>query len=208
MKLSVDAWINRFSDLTPKNQLTVAKAIVEELELNRELTLEDEEDNDFIGYDLEQSEKIENIIYAYIYNAIKKEKLAEEKEVLESFMNLPEEIKKEVIKIIITIMEYETKNYQEQEQIKKCELDGHDYTNWCRYVKKNNPEYHEHEVFKVEKNPDGSISYTEPETRIYKEEQEQIIWKRYCKKCGFVEIADSYEETQKLVKKISNPKKD
>ena len=205
MKIDVNAWKSRFFDLSPKSQLLIAQSIVEELEFNNEDVEEYGNEDEYTGYDLEKAESVVDTIQTYIYNSEqinkKRSQLKKQKEILNNFKNLPDNVKNDIINKLVSEIEQKTNDYYEQEKVRICQEEGHKFGKWYKDVRELDPTYHEIETSRLVLDESGNVIREIPETVITKEEHVKITWNRTCKKCNYTQRVDTYEEAQELSRK-------
>lgn len=205
MNLDVNTWKSRFCNLTPKNQLKVAKAIIEELDFNITDMEDDEDQKEYAGYDKSESRMVENTLYNFVYNLesnlIKQKELSKYRSILEEFKKLPEEAKQNIAVSLFSELELRMKWYHEKEKERLCEEKGHNYSDWHREERNLGPKYTEHTIYRGITDAKGNIVGNIPEKRIFKEDNIKITWCRTCKRCGHVQRVDTYEEVEELSRK-------
>ena len=159
--LNKDAWVDRFMYLSDESQLIVAKAIMDELQLNEDTFDEDE-------YNHDKSAVLRKFFEEWIKNSRDTLELKSAKNILNSFNTLPADKKNKVVKEVLVIL----KKYDaEAEQEKKehiCKEEGHIFDKWKK------ESWTTEEVY-WDAGPRGTI------------EVEHHRWYHTCKRCGFVE---------------------
>ncbi len=205
MKIDVNTWKSRFFDLSPMNQLLIAQAIVDELEFNNGDVEEYGNEDEYTGYDIEKAVSVVDAIQTYIYTSEqinkKRSQLKKQKDILNNFKNLPDNVKNKITKDIVYEIEQKTDNYYEQEKVRICQEEGHKFGNWYKDVRELAPTYHEHETARLVLDESRNVIREIPETVITKEEHVKITWNRTCKKCNYTQRVDTYEEAQELSRK-------
>ena len=179
-------WVDNFICLEPEQQIKVANAIIEELELNEDVIKEDIEDEVYDDsdeeYDMEKSEAIRKMFNSFIDVTNKKEELSKYRDILEKYDFLAPEYKRRVLDNFGNIIK---KQYDEQihdANEKVCEREGHLFGEW-KYVQW------------TTYGP-GMIDHQSIERMPYTHEK----WTCTCGRCGFVKKVTEEPEEAKAVR--------
>ena len=181
-------WIYNFKSLDPNQQLEIAKALVEELQINeRHLVAEDK-------YNNEMSRALRLFFNKMVKNTNVKQELKALQTTLNTFQSLSPEKQSKVIEAFVSSIQHYYEIQEHEQNEKTCEREGHLFDEWrkveyrgSRRVDSKDGSFYDHNGYLQ--------SYT---TQTY-EDYSELYWIRTCKRCGYSE--KSFQEPVELVEK-------
>ena len=182
--MKTSKWVDNFRLLEPEQQLEIANAVIEELELNEDVINEDIEDDTYDEedekYDMSKSETLRKLFLAFINMTNNSEKLNKYKEILNKYDSLGDEYKEKVLDRFGDIITNEYDNQTHDINAAICLKEGHVFGEW-KYAPW------------TEYGP-GMIDHQSIERMEYTHER----WICTCGRCGFVKkVTEEPEEAKK-----------
>ena len=176
--VNVDKWINNFGNLEDRNQIKVAKAIMEQLELNEEVAAE--------GYDIEKSKVVREFFDKLIPCLKDKDTLEKYSSAFNKFDSLSGENKGKLIDEIHKVMNKYIEIQEQDDKEEYCKINGHKFGKW--------------KYFSYDETRDEWY-----DGHLYENCRCEVSgWERTCSKCGLREETNS--KPKQLVKEDVNKK--
>jgi hypothetical protein len=180
--MKLNQWIHNFNSLDAKNQLLVAKAIMDGLKNNEIVSSQDE-------YDKSISEVARLFFEKIVKVGSVKEDLANVKKTFAQFHTLSADRKAEIIKRLVSIIEGCVEDQDHEEKLKICEKEGHIMGEWDLFT------WTSHEDVVIDRQ------------LVKGYECHNREWTRKCKRCGYEE-KQSYEPEEAREKRLEEERQE